>query len=386
LVVPQSWFHDVETSFAPVLKKRIVAYQNYLGQIDLQRAAHVRSHQIGRFLERFLGKGNQDPLDTDIAFRDPPDKRVQRFNITVNQDMTRWGFGVQRVETATALEAIRKECIAKQVRYEDHLEKEFDAHREDFLNSAHYYRHLCDDPVRDLVAFSSAPVFRTVPSVNISSKLWARVFTKFPARQIQGSDATDIEVLSTYLPYMDVIGTDAFMTTLLADLGIDMEYQVKVFNAKTSHLRAFCDFLRAYLDGTRPANRPSVSVFVLPSKSVKENAFKLFREIGAAARQFGENEYAEIHGFDDGDMPRYLLGPGIEVPFYGLQEVSPIKLAPGLSAEQLLDVCRRHCKSDHFVLIEEYRPVKQTFLIEAEMSADGGTPLIEGHRIYAKQE
>ncbi len=26
LVVPQSWFHDVETSFAPVLKERIVRF------------------------------------------------------------------------------------------------------------------------------------------------------------------------------------------------------------------------------------------------------------------------------------------------------------------------------------------------------------------------
>ena len=101
------------------------------------------------------------------------------------------------------------------------------------------------------------------------------------------------------------IGTDAFMTTLLADLGIDTEHHVKVFNAKTSSLRAFCDFLRGYLDGTQPANRPSISVFVLPSKSVKENAFKLFRELAAAARLFGEDEYAEIYGFDDGDMPRY---------------------------------------------------------------------------------
>jgi len=315
LVVPQSWFHDVETSFAPILKKRIVSYQNYLGQIDLQRAPHVRIHQTGRFLERFLGKGDQDPLETDIAFRDPPDKRVQQFNITVNQDLSQWGFDVQRVETATALEAIRKECIAKNVRYENHLEKEFDAHRADFLKNAPYYKHLCGDPVRDLAAFSSAPVFRTVPSVNISSRLWSRVFTKYPARQIQSGDATDIEVLSTYLPYMDVIGTDAFMTTLLADLGIDTEHQVKVFNAKTSSLRAFCDFLRGYLDGTQPANRPSISVFVLPSKSVKENAFKLFRELAAAARLFGENEYAEIYGFDDGDMPRYLLRGGIEVPF-----------------------------------------------------------------------
>jgi hypothetical protein len=387
LVVPQSWFHDVETSFAPVLKKRIVSYQNYLGQVDLHTAPHVRINQTARFLERFLGKGNQDPLGTDIAFRDPPDRRVQQFNITVNHDLSQWGFDVQRVETATTLEAIRRECIAKKVRYEDHLDKEFDAHREDFLKNALYYQHLCDDPRRDLIAFSNAPIFRTVPAVNISSRLWSRLFTKFSTREIENGDATDIEVLSTYLPYMDVIGTDAFMATLLTNLRIDTEHQVKIFSAKTGSLRAFCDFLREYLDSTQPANRPSISAFVLPSQSVKENAFKLFRELAAAARLFGEEEYAEIYGFDDGQMPRYLLrgGGNIEVPFYGLQEVHPIKLEPGLTMEQILAICREHCKSDHFVLIEEYHPVKETFLVGAEMSAGAGVQMAEGCRIYAKK-
>ena len=385
LVVPQSWFHDVETSFAPVLKERIVSYQNYLGQVNLHRAAHVRIHQLGRLLERFLGKGDPDPLETKIAFRDPPDKRVAQFNITVNHDMSQLGFDVQRVETATTLEAIRSECIARRVPYESHLEKEFDAHREDFLKNSLYYEHLCAEPARDLVAFGNAPVFRTAPVVNISSRLWSRVFTKFPARQIKSGDATDIEVLSTYLPYMDVIGTDVFMATLLANLGIDREHQVKCFNAKTASLRAFCDFLRKYLDGTLPANRPSISVFVLPSRTVKENAFKLFRELAAAAGQLGEEGYAEIYGFDDGDMPQYVVCEKIEVPFYGLQEVHSIKLEPGVTMEQLLNICRKHCKSDHFVLIEEYHPVKKTFLAGAEMSADAERLMIDGCRIYAKK-
>jgi hypothetical protein len=387
LVVPQSWFHDVETSFAPVLKERIVSYQNYLGQIDLNRALDVRINQTARFLQRFLGKSDQDPLDAEIAFRDPPDRRVQQFNITVNHDLSQWGFDVQRVETATTLEVIRKECIAKKERYEDHLAREFNAYREDFLKNALYYQHLCDDPRRDLIAFSNAPVFRTVPAVNISSRLWSRLLTKFSTRKIENGDATDIEVLSTYLPYMDVIGTDAFMATLLTSLGIDTEHQVKIFSAKTASLKAFCDFLREYLESTQPANRPSISAFVLTSQSVKENAFKLFRELAAAARLLGEEGYAEIYGFDDGQMPRYVLrgGGNIEVPFYGLQEVYPIKLEPGVTMEQILTICREKCKSDHFVVIEDYFPVKQTFLAEAEMSADAGMQIIDGCRIYAKK-
>jgi hypothetical protein len=184
---------------------------------------------------------------------------------------------------------------------------------------------------------------------------------------------------------MDVIGTDAFMATLLTGLGIDAEHQVKIFNAKTPSLRAFCDFLREYLDGAHPANRPSISVFVLPSQSVKENAFRLFRELAAADRRL--EGYAEIYGFDDGQMPRYILrgGGNFEVPFYGLQEVHPIKLEPGATMEQILAICREHCKSDHFVLIEEYQPVRDRFLVGAELCVETGAQAIEGCRIYSRE-
>jgi len=283
------------------------------------------------------------------------------------------------------METIRRDCIAKKVRYEEHLEKELSAQREYFLKNAMYYEHLCEDPVRDLVAFSRDLVFRTIPVVNIYSRLWSWVLTKHPTRQIKTGDATDIDVLSTYLPYMDVVGTDAFMATQLTALGIDKEHDVRVFNAKTKSLQTFCDFVQGYLRGVLPANRPTISVFVLPSQSVKENAFKLFFDLGAAARLFGTDEYVKIYGFDDGNMPRYEFRqmPGHQVPFYGLQDVDPIKLEPGMTMEGILNMCREHCKSDHFVLIDDYRPVKDTFLVGAVMSAEAGIQTSESYRIYA---
>jgi hypothetical protein len=387
LVVPQSWFHNIETSLAPVLKERIVSYQNYLGQVALHNAEHVRKFQTGRFLQRFLGEGDKDPFETKIAFRDPPDQRVQQFNITVDSDLSQWGFHSRRVATAAEMEAIRTEIVSKKVRYEDHLEQELSAQREFCLRNAVYYEHLCEDPARDLVAFSKDPVFRTIPVVSIYSRLWSWVFTKYPTRQIRTGDATDIDVLSTYLPYMDVIGTDAFMATQLTSLAIDKEHDVRVFNAKTSSLQAFCDFLRDYLKNTLPANRPTISVFVLPSQSVKDHAFKLFFDLAAAARQLGAREYAEIYGFDDGKMPRYEMRQmvGHKLPFYGLQDVNPINLGLGTTMEGILNVCRDHCKSDHFVLIDEYHPIETTFLLGVVMSAAASIETSDGYRIYPKK-
>jgi hypothetical protein len=386
LVVPQSLFHDVETSLAPLLKKRIMSYQNYLGQVRLCDAEHVRNLQISRFLQRFLGKVDEDPFSPEIVFRDPPDQRVKQYNITVDLNLAQWQSNSQRKQAAAGLEDIRKECVAKSVRYEDQLDEEFQASRASFLRNALYYAYLCKDPARDLVAFSKNPVFVTIPVVSISSRLWSRVLTKFPTRKIKAGDATDIEVLATYLPYMDVIGTDAFMATELSALGIGKEYNTRVFSAKTKSLQEFCNFLRDHLKSAFPASRPSISVFVLPSQSVKENAFKLFLDLGAAASQFGVNEYAKIYGFDDGKMPRYTLRqkPSFKLPFFGLQEVDPIEFKPGTTMEGILNICRKHCRSDYFVLIDEYRPIKEIFLVKAAMEAEAGIQTTEGWCIYAK--
>jgi len=385
LVVPQSWFHDIETSLAPVLKKRIVSYQNYLGQVSLHNADHVRNFQVARFLQRFLGKADEDPLETEIAFHDPPDQRVRRYNITANLDLSQWGYRGQRLQTAAVIEGIRTKIISDKVQYEQQLEREFDDQRVNFLKNAMVYQHLCEDPRRDLVSFSRDPIFETIPVLSIQSRLWARVLTKFPTRKIGEGDATDIDVISTYSPYMDVIGTDAFMATQLVALGIDKEHDIQVFNAKTASLEQFCSFLRIYLNSTLPVNRPTISIFVLPSETVKKNAFKLFFDLGAATREFGEAEYAEIYGFDDGKMPRYLLRSDLEVPFYGLQDVYPIKLEAGTTVEATLKICREHCKSDYFVLIDEYRPINKTFLIGTVMSARVGLQTSDGYHIYPQK-
>jgi hypothetical protein len=383
LVVPQSRFHSVETSLAPALKKRIVSYQNYLGQVDLQSPEHVKHVQTGRFLQRFLGTNNEDPVCVEVAFRDAPDKRVEQFNITVDLDWSPLGQG--RGATAADLENIRAQCIADKVRYEEQLKRELGAERDHFQKRGAEYAYLCQDPMRELVAFSNDFVFRAIPVVSIAARLWASLLTKHPTRKVQTGDATDIEVLATYVPYMDIVATDTFMATKLATLGIDTEYNTRVFSAKTSSLKVFCDFLGDYLHTARPANRPAISVFVLPSFSVKEKAFRLFFDLGSAARVFGLEEYATIYGFDDGEMPRYELHGKLQVPFYGLQEVYPIRIESGTTIEATLEICRRHCRSKHFIVVDEYRPVKDTFLVGAAMSAETGMETFEGCRIYPKE-
>ena len=98
----------------------------------------------------------------------------------------------------------------------------------------------------------------------------------------------------------------------------------------------------------------------------------------------GQNEYAEIYAFDDGNMPKYEYpqAPGIAAPFYGLQEVTPIEIQPDVNKQEILSLCRQHCRSDSFVLVDDYKQLPHSFLSGAAMSADASLEATDGYCIY----
>jgi len=103
-------------------------------------------------------------------------------------------------------------------------------------------------------------------------------------------------------------------------------------------------------------------------------------------RAMGINEYGELYAFDNGAMSKYELPqlPGKPVPFYGLQDVPPIDLPAGSTEEQILEMCRARCRSYHFVLIDAYKDIKDTFMLGAAMSAEANLDETEGYRIFEK--
>ena len=78
---------------------------------------------------------------------------------------------------------------------------------------------------------------------------------------------------------------------------------------------------------------------------MREISFKLFRSLGTSstAHLDGKDEWADIYGFDDGNMPKYRLKqiPDINIPFYGLQDVHVIKIDPNLSLDEIITICQK---------------------------------------------
>jgi hypothetical protein len=184
---------------------------------------------------------------------------------------------------------------------------------------------------------------------------------------------------------MDVVCTDAFMAEQFRVIA--KEYGITLFHAKTSSLRELKAFLESHLSSAPPIRRPSMTAFVLPPKERREESFQFFYQLGSALRAMGLNEYGELYAFGDGAMPKYELRqpPGAAVSFYGLQDVTRIELPNGATEEEILNICRERCRSDHFILIDEYKEISDTFMLGAAMCAESDMDSAHGYRIFKKR-
>lgn len=388
LVVPSSVLHDIESSLATHLKDRIATYQGYLGQVHLRRPEEIWNRQIEAGLARFSGQAAQDPLDPKLAFLDDPDQRVQRHGIRVDAHLESLNFRAARHRTAEGLEALRQRLLQEGVGYDQQLKAEQQEQRDHFLRT---YFQFCD-PVsaeqrQRFTEFADSSEFVALPLLGIEARLYAAILTRKPTRAIKPSDAADIEILSAYAPYMDVVCTDAFMADQLRSPSIDREFGIGVFHARANSLRELKALLEEYLVTATPARRPSITVFVLPPQDGREQSAHFFRRLADATRAMGTAEYCEIFAFDDGSMPGYAHRqlPGKHLPFYGLADVTPLEFPEGASEDDILKICRQKCRSEHLVLIDHYTDVADTFMLGAAMSAESGLDCVAGYRIFKAQ-
>ena len=389
IVVPASWFHDVETSLSIQLKEKIVSYQNYLGQIRLNFPESVQREQVMAFASKFKGDSKVDPLSIKIAFDDDPDKRTRMYNVTVDSQLQQFDFKSRRAQAAQALEDARQEVIKGNISYKEQFKVEMKVSRRLCLESNYLYlMYLFNGDQKGISDFIGSDMFNDIPVINIYAKLWASLLAQFKKRVIKESDPTDIDVVATYLPYVDVFATDAFIADRISELGIASEHNIDLFDARTEKLTLFIDYLQKFIESSLPVNVPAISIFVLPDQTIKENSFKLFHSLGTSSTAHidDKDEWADIYGFDDGNMPKYRFkqGPQIDVPFYGLKDVHVIKLETTLSLDEIIAICRKESRSKKFIIIDKYREISKDFVLGLMAFSDDLGTAYNGYKVYTK--
>lgn len=389
LVVLRSNFHDLETSLAGFyLKNAIKTRRAKLGHVGLAHQCNICDSQMFASLHKFFGRHDSSPVIChDHAFYEKPDARVEHISIDVNMDGLYANAKERREHLATALDAVRQRILKHSISYDQQFQLEMAASRQEALQPYNLHRHTVAAGVTEeqYQQFVASDAFADVPIVWLNVALLTRVMTAHSTRAIKQGDMTDIEAMATYLPYCDVYGADRFTAEVARSLKVPERYKCHLFDSQTAGVVKLTEHLRNALAGVTPVNVPSLSIFVVANEGIKQESFSFFKKLGNQAK-LAENllgEWVELFGFDDGWMPQYEMkqAPGLPMPFYGFQEVCPIKCGSSDGIEALIDAARKECRSTHFVVVDAYQDLPDDFIRQALETPRDGKSSVLGYRV-----
>ncbi|MDH4223955.1 MAG: hypothetical protein OEV55_10520 [candidate division Zixibacteria bacterium] len=95
-----------------------------------------------------------------------------------------------------------------------------------------YWERLKGQPagIKEILRFYRSEYLRSVPSIEIQAKLWAGFAVYLKSAKPKESDANDIAILATVLPYADFIILDKTIADLARDrLHLDKKYNTKIY-------------------------------------------------------------------------------------------------------------------------------------------------------------
>lgn len=378
IIVPKSFFHKVETHMARELSKRIRNYQSYMGQISLHHYDTIETFQLVRAGKNFLGE-EQKNEDWSSAYHEDPDTKLRQFDITVDGGNWLELFTQNNTKIVQDLGDIQKKIADKNIKYDVQYQLEMESARKNFLQyNIGKVAWLFKDDIEKIKKFVASKYFE-IPKYKIYSQMWAYLLIKYNKRKIKESDLMDIDIISTYLPYVDVLATDTFMGLAIRELKLDEEYSTKIFLAKEDERGKFIDYLKNYLENSLPVNIPDASIFVISDDTIKHDCLDFFNKLGLLTMN-DHGGWVELYAFDDGKMPKYYNKKiKSSWPFYGLHNVKVIKFTKKMN---VLEECKKRCRSKRFVLIDHYRNIPDNFKDTLIDYCNSGKNKILGYNIY----
>lgn len=376
--VPKSFFHKIETYMARELSERIGNYQSYMGQISLHHDDTIEQFQLIRAAKNFLGE-SQKVEDWSSVYVENPDERLKQFDITVDGGSWLELFTQNNAKIVQSLSNIKRNIANKNIKYITQYQCEMEAARNFFLHyNTDKVAWLFKSDIEKIKEFVVSEYFE-IPKYKIYSQIWAHLLTKYNKRIIKESDLMDINIISTYLPYVDVLATDTFMEGVIQELKLNEEYSTKVFSAKECGRKKFINHLKDYLLNSQPTNIPAASIFVVSDDGIKQDSFNFFKKLGLMLEN-DHGGWVEFYAFDDGVMPIYHnKKTEISWPFYGLQNVKVIKLTKNMD---IIKECKKYCRSQKFVLIDHHRNIPNNFKYTLINYCDNGKNKILSYTIY----
>lgn len=372
-VVPDSWILKTETSALSKenITRAVRGHLKYLGQISLKSKWDIEDIQFKIALKKYINKYDDSAYSWDQAFHSDPDATMDNFDIDVTFKPLNFSDN-----STIKLQATRDKGTSYQERYKQEIQANRDYYKAKLKNDYYYLLNQLSISIEDAEKFIDSPEFAEIPNINIFTKLWSLDLSK-RERKGKKSDSNDIEFLSAYLPYCDVMAIDHYMFTNVQSLGLDKKYGCEVFSMRDDSLDKLEKFLKDELISRMPANPALFSVlcYLPKDRDFFDPEFVDFvsnakHDFHRRVYPFAENIYLPIYFLFDGrnsfseelrkskiykDGKTYLqmnaaIASAMKIFGYNLKEIR--KESNCKPREALADI-PQHLKGDGTALISE---------------------------------
>ncbi|MEK7624117.1 MAG: hypothetical protein AAB404_00075 [Patescibacteria group bacterium] len=215
---------------------------------------------------------------------------MENFKIDVR--FPNFGLGSLDKGTAEALQKIRDSGVDEKKQYQAEIEATR-RHYKTLLHTDYAWvlrkHNIAIDKVEE---FIDSHEFTQIPNIDIFCQLWSKnLADKARKRGIEG-DYNDIEFLSMYIPYCDVIATDNYMKTMLQLLKFDEKYHCRLFSMKENDLNEMIAFLEEERSRRQPANKSLFSVLAIMANEKPAYSIKFLQKLNLAQGKFlGTGKY-----------------------------------------------------------------------------------------------
>jgi hypothetical protein len=254
-------FEEIEIGNGLVEECRELQSDLALG-IRFMPRSHIKEIQMQQEMKAYINGDKEIAVSyKDVFYRDPVEAlmEIKDFSISIDFPSTREEIDnsiKEKKQTNEQIETLRQDRVSKGITYEQQLEQELigqlqamDQAQKQFGNKImtgavpalkdflqleiiwmkplQFWKECSGDQenLEEFVKFFNSNFWQSMPKIDISSKLWAKITTS--TTKVKSGDSMDIEQLASVIPYCNFVITDRKMKGRITNFEIDKTYHTK---------------------------------------------------------------------------------------------------------------------------------------------------------------
>jgi len=230
IIIPFSPIHCLESLNKNDFQLRQLIFEkfNNISKIRFRESKNIREQVFIYYALNYFGKKFGVSLDDIYINRNDDDFQKFWFSQQNIQERMLNDIVDKIIDSPQMLQDIRVGRVNSYNQYECEITSQKKDYQE-LANREKFLFERYDLTLENIYQFINSEKFQKIPNVDIFCKLWGTDLAN-TARKGQKGDENDIEILSVYAPYCDIVATDNHKRALMQSLKIDIDYDIEIFS------------------------------------------------------------------------------------------------------------------------------------------------------------